>query len=150
MQDMMSHHKGVLSDVMKRMEGAIAGGPTPEGKVLGVAGVALEDSTNHATRALEKYTTVINSSQSGSYGNIRNSVADVANHVQKDADAWGNAVSYAKATLGEEHPLYTMLRDVHSTKQYHYHNFINTWDMKDDIAFENIMKNNNLNPDQFK
>jgi hypothetical protein len=72
---------------------------------------------------------------------------DLLNH---HVDAIGALVQSHSWSLGQQHPLTQHIVKGYQKKQKLVSKYAKAWGFKDRFDFDDIMKNNNLNPDQFK
>ena len=65
-------------------------------------------------------------------------------------NAVGALVQSHSWSLGQSHPLTQHIVDGYKKKQKLIGDYAKAWELQDRFDFDDIMKNNNLNPDQFK
>lgn len=151
MQDGNLAHKAHIEKILGYLSlaGGSRGGPTPEHVAVGAAATSLEASTLIRTDAMQRYTELMNARNVSSPDNIRRTVMDVADKLRASANAWKPSVDFARQTLGNDHPMTQEFQGIHNEAVAHYNNFVDAWDIKNDIAFEDMMHKSKLNPNQF-
>ena len=142
----ITHHKNFLDD-LGTVENVTS--PTGGSRAAQAAIMAMNSSTASVKKVSQAHLSLRAMLETSDRSSYPEHVMGISRAMEDDIGAVKYAVDEAHTELGPEHPLTQKFTHALGEKTAIRSLFHRTWKMQTDVDFEDIMKNSNLNPNQF-
>jgi hypothetical protein len=140
-------HHGKFLDELGAIDSVTS--PTGGSRAARAAIMAMNSSTESVKRVSASHLSLRHDLETSERSTYPAQVMGISRAMEDDIGAVKHAVEAAHDELGPEHPLTQKFTHALGEKTAIRSLFHRTWKMQTDVDFEDIMKNSNLNPNQF-